>query len=181
MFSFIVNPYFCPYRHGIRCADEFVKAKWICLRWMRSTYVGMRLTSVAVTLENIHRTSRFFESTIAMAEPAKILFLHGKQQDAEIFSQRVAWLVKKLQRSSTIEMVDRPIKCVFIDAPHTLPLGEGDSVPMRTWAVYQGSNELPNYDWTPAITAIDSAWTERGPFVGLVAFSQGTVDIHPTK
>eukprot|EP00041_Stephanoeca_diplocostata_P037094 m.1386560 g.1386560 ORF g.1386560 m.1386560 type:complete len:971 (-) comp24976_c0_seq2:3936-6848(-) len=111
--------------------------------------------------------------SFTMLDPAKILFLHGKQQDAEIFSQRIAWLVKKLQRNSTGLLVDRPIQCVFVDAPFTLPLREGDSVPMRTWAVYQGSSESPHCDWSPAIAAIDSAWENQGPFVGLVAFSQG--------
>lgn len=61
----------------------------------------------------------------------RILCLHGRRQSAEIFSQRLQRLSKRLQqlqRSSGLE-----ITLVFSEAPHLMASRGDDSVTMPTW------------------------------------------------
>eukprot|EP00878_Enallax_costatus_P029945 GHUV01032518.1.p1 GENE.GHUV01032518.1~~GHUV01032518.1.p1 ORF type:complete len:180 (+),score=59.39 GHUV01032518.1:224-763(+) len=54
----------------------------------------------------------------------QILCLHGSRQDGEVLSQRLKTLRKKLNSIADLH---------FVSAPYTLPLQEGQTVPMRAW------------------------------------------------
>jgi hypothetical protein len=55
---------------------------------------------------------------------SRVICVHGKRQDAEIFSQRVGWLEKKLGPGFYL---------VWAEAPFVLPQEPGQQVPMRSW------------------------------------------------
>ncbi|GIL60694.1 hypothetical protein Vafri_15225, partial [Volvox africanus] len=54
----------------------------------------------------------------------RILCLHGRWQDGQLFSQRLRIITKKLSGIAELH---------FVNAPHELPLAEGQTVAMRTW------------------------------------------------
>ena len=90
-----------------------------------------------------------------------ILCLHGKSQCGEIFSQKIAALVKKTKK----HFGDDHVNFTFLDAPFTLPLRDGQTVPMRSW------NENDD-DWKRAMKIMKDAF-KKTAFDGIVAFSQG--------
>ncbi|KAF8071272.1 GTP-binding protein [Scenedesmus sp. PABB004] len=60
----------------------------------------------------------------APSRKLQLLCMHGSRQDGEVFSQRLRTLAKKLRAIADLH---------FVSAPHTLPLVEGQAVPMRAW------------------------------------------------
>eukprot|EP00122_Pirum_gemmata_P018371 Pgem_evm1s17202 len=66
----------------------------------------------------------------------KVLCLHGKSQNGEIFDQRINRLQKKLKNK---------VEFYFIDAPFLMPQQEGQSVCMRKWYSTPSKREAP---WT---------------------------------
>eukprot|EP00873_Tetraselmis_striata_P034076 jgi/Tetstr1/454340/TSEL_004018.t1 len=105
----------------------------------------------------------------------RCLCLHGSRQDAEIFRQRVDKLARRLEPEAEL---------CFVDAPHTLPLEEGQQVAMRAWwrwdpapeegaaAAAQAAGRVVD-DWRESVAALRHAWREHGPFDGVVGFSNG--------
>ena len=61
----------------------------------------------------------------------------------------------------------------FVDAPHEVPMGPGDEVPMRTWWTREGGDGAGTSGWDESLAALRGVWTSRGPFQGIVGFSQG--------
>jgi len=59
---------------------------------------------------------------------------------------------------------------VFLDAPLELPPRPGDSLGMRCWWRH-GSSTFEGWDTT--LASLERAWDERGPFAGVIGFSQG--------
>lgn len=59
---------------------------------------------------------------------------------------------------------------MFLDAPLELPPRPGDSLGMRCWWRH-GSSTFEGWDTT--LASLERAWDERGPFAGVIGFSQG--------
>ena len=95
----------------------------------------------------------------------RILALHGSRQNGEVFRTRLAPVVTRLE--------DAGHQVVFVDAPHELPMGVGDEVPMRTWWSSGGGDVRDTTGWDTSLEALREMWTSRGPFQGIIGFSQG--------
>lgn len=97
----------------------------------------------------------------------KVLVLHGKQQNAEVFRGRCNKLTSRAVRDKMVT------KFYFHDAPHCLPLKDGDQVPMRTWYLRNrdGSIEQGSFDQT--VSELEEVWRTQGPFEGILGFSMG--------
>ena len=95
----------------------------------------------------------------------RILALHGSRQNGEVFRTRLAPVVTRLE--------DAGHQVVFVDAPHELPMGVGDEVPMRTWWSSGGGDVRDTTGWDKSLEALREMWTSRGPFQGIIGFSQG--------
>ena len=59
---------------------------------------------------------------------------------------------------------------MFLDAPLELPPRPGDSLGMRCWWRH-GCSTFEGWDTT--LASLERAWDERGPFAGVIGFSQG--------
>ena len=88
----------------------------------------------------------------------QILCLHGSFQNAEVFRNRLKVLQKKLGRFAQF---------LFLDAPHLLPIKEGDSVALRTWIPKCGDDLEQSFERS------DTLW-KQGPVDGIIAFSSGS-------
>ena len=62
------------------------------------------------------------------------------------------------------------VEVVFLDAPLELPPRPGDSLGMRCWWRH-GCSTFEGWDTT--LASLERAWDERGPFAGVIGFSQG--------
>ena len=155
----------------------------------------------------------------------RILALHGSRQDGAVFAARIATLVKKLAPIADVD---------FADAPHLLPLADGQAVAMRCWwrhwalghddadgdggdggedgngalatavaamTVAEDAEEIAEArraarqaahraevaealgaggwaphvaaDWAASLAALEAVWRARGPYDGVVGFSNG--------
>ena len=100
---------------------------------------------------------------VGMETKLRILCLHGHRQDAEIFSQRLEKLTRRLEPWAEF---------TFVDAPFELPLEDGQSVAMRSWLSDEGCRDsVPDEDLAAACAAIRSAGGDH--YDGMVGFSQG--------
>eukprot|EP01059_Diplonema_ambulator_P000927 TRINITY_DN10718_c0_g1_i1.p1 TRINITY_DN10718_c0_g1~~TRINITY_DN10718_c0_g1_i1.p1 ORF type:complete len:767 (+),score=247.73 TRINITY_DN10718_c0_g1_i1:51-2351(+) len=88
----------------------------------------------------------------------RVLCLHGTHQDAEIFSQRLQQLAKKLRHD---------VELVFIDAPVEMDKQAGEDVPMRTW--WRDGEDAGAVD--AAVKFVKKS--DVGECVGVLGFSQG--------
>eukprot|EP01065_Artemidia_motanka_P019983 TRINITY_DN23904_c3_g1_i1.p1 TRINITY_DN23904_c3_g1~~TRINITY_DN23904_c3_g1_i1.p1 ORF type:complete len:880 (+),score=250.20 TRINITY_DN23904_c3_g1_i1:88-2727(+) len=94
--------------------------------------------------------------------PASVLCLHGCEQDAEVFSQRLSQLRK---RSAGL------LDFHFVDAPFELPIQEGCDVAMRTWWRYVRDG-VQRGDLERAVETARKVYVEEN-CVGILGFSQG--------
>ncbi|GBG34810.1 Obg-like ATPase 1 [Hondaea fermentalgiana] len=94
----------------------------------------------------------------------RVLCLHGSSQTKEILRARLGWLPKKVRKTADL---------VFVDAPHELPLREGDSVPTRTWWRHQADEEEKTRTLQESFVMLEKVWKEQGPFDGIIGFSMG--------
>ncbi|KAK7240521.1 serine hydrolase [Aureococcus anophagefferens] len=85
----------------------------------------------------------------------RVLCLHGSEQTGTLFAQRLAPLAKRCGDS-----------LVFVDAPHALPLREGQTASLGWWR-RDGSG------FDESLDVVRRAWRELGPFSGLLGFSSG--------
>ena len=99
-----------------------------------------------------------------MQKQLRVLLLHGKFQDGEVFSARLKTAKKKLRRA--VEP-DFAVSFIAIDAPFELPLRDGDEIAMRSW--YDGSS-ADDVDRTVKYIS-DQV---KAPLDGVLCFSQGT-------
>ena len=95
----------------------------------------------------------------------RILALHGNRQNGEVCRTRLGPVVRRLE--------DAGHRVFFVDAPHEVPMGPGDEVPMRTWWTREGGDGAGTSGWDESLAALRGVWTSRGPFQGIVGFSQG--------
>nr|XP_060613707.1 esterase OVCA2 [Anolis sagrei ordinatus] len=103
----------------------------------------------------------------------RLLCLHGYRQDAAIFRARTGALRKALRGHAQLE---------FLDAPHLVPAGSQSGEPSSrgwwfsnpsdgTFNALEESESCSGLD--ESLEAVASAFAERGPFSGLMGFSQG--------
>jgi len=92
----------------------------------------------------------------------KILCLHGNHQCGQTFSNQIEKLQRKLKDLSTF---------TFVDAPFEVALKEEQDVAMRSWYEKEERKTLPK----ESLAVIEEAWISKGPFDGLLCFSQGCV------
>ncbi|KAM9272583.1 esterase OVCA2 [Morus bassanus] len=104
--------------------------------------------------------------------PLRLLGLHGYRQSERRFHQRTGALRKALRGCAEL---------VAVSAPHPVPGGEdddGDDPPRGWWFSGPGTFEAGEAAAAPAgleesLSAVAAALAERGPFDGLLGFSQG--------
>ncbi|OXB73402.1 UNVERIFIED_CONTAM: hypothetical protein H355_017056 [Colinus virginianus] len=109
---------------------------------------------------------------MADARPLRLLALHGYRQSGRRFHQRTGSLRKALRGRAEL---------LAIDAPHLVPAIEGeagDDPPRGWWFSRPGTFEASEAAEQPAgleesLEAVARALEERGPFDGLLGFSQG--------
>jgi predicted esterase len=97
---------------------------------------------------------------------AKILLLHGSQQNVEVLKTRLGRTVSRLSKFANL---------FFTDSPHELPLKEGDDAPMRTWYRRGDDGDIIVVSIQETLDAIKSVWDRDGPFDGIFGFSQGGI------
>ncbi|NXC51224.1 OVCA2 Esterase, partial [Penelope pileata] len=111
-------------------------------------------------------------STMSEGRPLRLLALHGYRQSERRFRQRTGSLRKALRGHAEL---------VAFDAPHLVPGGEdeaGEDPPRGWWFSRPGGFEASEAAEEPAgleesLEAVARALAERGPFDGLLGFSQG--------
>jgi len=104
--------------------------------------------------------------------PLRLLALHGYRQSERRFRQRTGALRKALRGRAEL---------VAVSAPHLVPGDEddgGDDPPRGWWFSGPGTFEAGEAAAAPAgldesLSAVAAALEERGPFDGLLGFSQG--------
>ena len=92
----------------------------------------------------------------------RILCLHGKHQNGEVFRTRLGRLPRKLGA-----------ECVYIDGPIELDLREGDTVPLRSWFMRDAEGRPTKDSLEAALMMLYDVLDKRGPFDALLGFSQG--------
>jgi hypothetical protein len=78
----------------------------------------------------------------------QVLCLHGHQQNGEIFKSRLQRLAAKLLSSCQM---------TWLNAPHELPLKEGQSVAMCAWT--HDATQLQR-QWANSLAFLQAAWHE---------------------
>ena len=106
-----------------------------------------------------NRGGRSARNAAEDALPYRVLCLHGNEQTGSIFTQRLAPLVARSGGG-----------LAFIDAPHALPLRDGQAASLGWW-------RPDGAGFAESLRAVESAWraaAEGGaPFGGLLGFSSG--------
>ena len=114
----------------------------------------------------------------------KILALHGKQQNGEVFRSRLGRLPDKIHQlqasinATTMMIID------YVDAPFELPLKQGDAISMRTWYLRRGEddnnsrNSSIDYESVEkTLNYLEAIWhsssSSEGKYIGILGFSQG--------
>lgn len=95
----------------------------------------------------------------------KILCLHGSEQNSEIFRSRLGRLPHKSRHVVQSFRV--------VDAPHSLPIREGDDVPLRTWYKRNSDGSLIRDTLECSVDMLEQLWVSDGPFDGMLGFSMG--------
>jgi len=100
----------------------------------------------------------------------KILALHGKQQNGEVFRSRLGRLPHKIQQlqKTTID---------YVDAQFELPLNQGDAVAMRTWYLRRDDSTVDYESVEKTLCYLEALWWSNGHAIssydGIIGFSQG--------
>jgi alpha/beta superfamily hydrolase len=95
----------------------------------------------------------------------KILCLHGKQQNKEIFRTKLGRLPHKLRNLADF---------TIIDAPHILEEISTEDVTARTWFYREPEGNNVNIgSLLTAVQQLQQTWTESGPYDGVLGFSMG--------
>ena len=94
----------------------------------------------------------------------RIIAVHGKRQCGELFRKRLDTTLRRLRR------IDAAVEVIWLDAPFTLPLEDGQDLPMRSW--YERDEGGRSADLEPAMNVLAGA-VSGGRVAGVLAFSQG--------
>eukprot|EP01035_Chromulina_nebulosa_P024349 gene24349-31688_t len=99
-------------------------------------------------------------------EKLNILCLHGKSQNKEVFRTRLGRIPHKCK--------DLAVFYCDVEAPHDLPLVEGDDVRMKTWFNRSTDGEVDMQSLEETLAMLVDIWDSSCiPFDGCLGFSQG--------
>lgn len=110
-------------------------------------------------------------------EKLKILALHGYRQNEETFKSKLGSFRKFANRYCNIEFITAPHK-----APPLLESSPKDQAQsdQRSWwfnnkdGTFKGTNQNgPAIGFQESLKLVEAVWKEKGPFHGLLGFSQG--------
>ncbi|KAI9580500.1 esterase CG5412 [Glossina fuscipes] len=114
------------------------------------------------------------ELNLEIKDKVRVLCLHGYRQNGETFKSKLG---------SFRKFVGKYAEFVFIDAPHKAkPLQEDSeelSDQLSWWfnkddGSFKGTNKNgPAFGFQVSLKVVEKAWKTRGPFQGLLGFSQG--------
>uniref|UniRef100_A0A1A9V5H8 FSH1 domain-containing protein n=1 Tax=Glossina austeni TaxID=7395 RepID=A0A1A9V5H8_GLOAU len=114
------------------------------------------------------------ELNLEIKDKVRVLCLHGYRQNGETFKSKLG---------SFRKFVGKYAEFVFIDAPHKAkPLQEDReelSDQLSWWfnkddGSFKGTNKNgPAFGFQVSLKVVEKAWKTRGPFQGLLGFSQG--------
>lgn len=107
-----------------------------------------------------------FLLSFSMAIPKlKILCLHGKQQNKEVFRTKLGRIPHKLRHVAEL---------TIIDAPHVLEIDLISDNTARTWFFREPDTNYVHVDsLISTLSELQRTWRELGPFDGLLGFSMG--------
>lgn len=95
----------------------------------------------------------------------KILCLHGKQQNKEIFRTKLGRIPHKLKHFAELTVIDAPFILEELSTPE---------VSARTWFYREPEiNEINTESLKSSISMLQQTWFESGPFDGVLGFSMG--------
>lgn len=95
----------------------------------------------------------------------KILCLHGKSQNKEIFRTKLGSIPRKLKKLATLKI---------LNAPFRLDENPDDDVKdAYTWFHKDSKNNIDISSINQSILYLQSEWEENGPYDGIIAFSMG--------
>lgn len=104
----------------------------------------------------------------------KVLCLHGYRQNADSFKSKLG---------SFRKFVNKYAEFTFITAPHQAPPlneTEDEDTSQKSWwfnkddGTFKGTNESgPAIGFEESLKLVEKIWEEKGPFQGLLGFSQG--------
>lgn len=99
----------------------------------------------------------------------KFLCLHGYTQNGELFALKASGLRKALTKAGhELLFVSGPLRL----QPESIPFEVDPSVDMRGW--WEINEKNPDfYDLNPAFLELREIIAQKGPFDGLIGFSQG--------
>lgn len=104
-----------------------------------------------------------------------ILCLHGFAQNGVVFSVKASGIRKALKKAGYHTVfIDAPIELTPADLPFTAAKygadDKAEETNFRGWVYTQAEK----FDIQPALDTVKSAYKEHGPFIGIMAFSQGS-------
>ena len=119
----------------------------------------------------------------------KILCLHGKQQNKEIFRTKLGRIPHKLKHLAELTIIDAP-HVLADDSETSTPISEiiekesldgatataivaETSAAGRTWFRRDASGSIEMETVAASINMLKNVWTENGPFDGVLGFSMG--------
>ena len=105
----------------------------------------------------------------------KILALHGKQQNGEIFRSRLGRLPQQIETGKKTSNGNNNNSCIidYVDAPFELSLNHGDSIPMRTWYHRRKDNTVDYDSLEKTLNYLELIWRSKDGYDGIIGFSQG--------
>lgn len=106
------------------------------------------------------------QSVFKMAAPKlRILCLHGKQQNREVFRAKLGKIPRKLKDIAELTVLDAPFILEDQSTPDNLA---------RTWFNREiNGGPIDVVSLASALDGLAITWTEQGPFDGILGFSMG--------
>jgi alpha/beta superfamily hydrolase len=117
-------------------------------------------------VELLLRLKHIVSPVVRMSLPKlKILCLHGKTQNKEVFRTKLGRIPHKLRHVAEL---------TIIDAPHILEADSSPESTARTWFYRHPETNYVNVDsLLHTFRELQQTWKELGPFDGILGFSMG--------
>ena len=103
-------------------------------------------------------------NSIMSVPKLRILCLHGKQQNKEVFRTKLGRIPHKLRNIAELTIVD---------APHVLDTESTSDLIARTWFYRDSDNNVDVNSLLNSMEYLRKTWNELGPFDGVLGFSMG--------
>lgn len=117
-------------------------------------------------LLNVRYILSLRQSVFKMAAPKlRILCLHGKQQNREVFRAKLGKIPRKLKDVAELTVLDAPFILEDQSTPDNLA---------RTWFNREiNGGPIDVVSLASALDGLATTWREQGPFDGILGFSMG--------